>query len=187
MACQVTFIFGDITAQEVDALVNAANSGLAGGGGVDGAIHRQGGPTIMQECDQIRARQGGCPPGRAVVTGAGQLPAKHVIHAVGPIWQGGTQGEDETLRQAYWHSLALARGINARTVAFPSISTGAYRFPIKRAARVALQAVRDWLEKNGPCLQEVRFVLFKGADLDVYRQTWQELIQPDSQSPRPGR
>ncbi|MFS8513409.1 MAG: macro domain-containing protein, partial [Planifilum fulgidum] len=116
---------GDITKEEVDAIVNAANSGLLGGGGVDGAIHRAGGPEIMEECRQIRAREGGCPTGEAVVTGAGKLKARYVIHAVGPVWQGGGKGEEELLRSAYRNSLQRAAERQLMTVAFPSISTGA--------------------------------------------------------------
>ncbi|GAB4225005.1 MAG: O-acetyl-ADP-ribose deacetylase [Acidobacteriota bacterium] len=162
---------GDITEQEVDAIVNAANARLAGGGGVDGAIHRRGGPSIMEECRKI----GGCPTGSAVATGAGRLPARHVIHAVGPVWRGGTHGEDEQLASAYRRSLELADELGARTVAFPSLSTGAYRFPVDRAARIALGAVRAWLESAPTRIELVRFVLFDEATLDAYRRALAEL------------
>src|SRR5690606_9295009 len=121
---------GDITREEVDAIVNAANSGLLGGGGVDGAIHRAGGPEIMEECRQIRARQGGCPTGKAVVTGAGKLKARYVIHAVGPVWRGGDGGEEELLRSAYRESLQRAAERQLQRIAFPSLSTGAYGYPV---------------------------------------------------------
>jgi O-acetyl-ADP-ribose deacetylase len=160
---------GDITRESVDAVVNAANSGLLGGGGVDGAIHRAGGPSILEECREIRARQGGCPTGEAVITGAGNLDARYVIHTVGPVWQGGGAGEEDLLRSAYRNSLALAAEHEARTVAFPSISTGAYGYPIKRGARTAIQAVKDWAGGN-PLPEEVRFVLFSQADLEVYAE-----------------
>jgi O-acetyl-ADP-ribose deacetylase len=160
---------GDITRETVDAVVNAANSGLLGGGGVDGAIHRAGGPSILEECRKIRARQGGCPTGEAVITGAGNLDARYVIHTVGPVWQGGDAGEEDLLRSAYRNSLALAAEHEARTVAFPSISTGAYGYPIERAARTAFRTVRDWAGEN-PAPGEVRFVLFSQADLKAYEK-----------------
>lgn len=150
---------GDITRQAVDAIVNAANSGLHGGGGVDGAIHRAGGPTIMQECDQIRSLQGGCPPGQAVITGGGKLPCKYVIHTVGPRWRDGTTNEDETLSNAYKNSLKLAQQYEVKTIAFPSISTGAYAFPVDRAANIALNTVRDFCS-GSEAIEEVRFALF---------------------------
>jgi O-acetyl-ADP-ribose deacetylase (regulator of RNase III) len=160
---------GDITREEVDAIVNAANSGLRGGGGVDGAIHRAGGPVIMAECDAIRARQGGCPTGEAVITGAGKLGGRHVVHAVGPIWRGGAAGEADLLRSAYRNSLALAAAHGARTIAFPSISTGVYGFPIAQAAPIALGAARDYAAARDD-FAEIRFVLFSDGDLAVYRQ-----------------
>ena len=165
---------GDITRESADAIVNAANSGLLGGGGVDGAIHRAGGPSILQECREIRARQGGCPTGEAVITGAGRLDARYVIHTVGPVWQGGDAGEENLLRSAYRSSLALAAEHDAGTVAFPSISTGAYGYPIERAARTALETVRGWAGEN-PLPEEVRFVLFSEADLAVYRDVLEGL------------
>ncbi|MBC7081892.1 MAG: O-acetyl-ADP-ribose deacetylase [Firmicutes bacterium] len=170
---------GDITQQETDAIVNAANSELAGGGGVDGAIHRAGGPAIHEECMRIRRERGRLPAGRAVITTGGRLKARYVIHTVGPIWQGGDHGEDETLASAYRSSLELAREHGLRTVAFPSISTGAYGFPVERAARVALGAVRDFLRRpEGQGFDEVRFVLFSGRDLEVYEQALRDMGSP---------
>ncbi len=156
---------GDITRQRVDAIVNAANARLAGGGGVDGAIHRAGGPSIMEQCREI----GGCPTGAAVATGAGRLPARWVIHAVGPVWRDGTRGEDDRLRSAWRRSLELADELGARTIAFPSLSTGAYRFPVDRAARIAISAVRDYLSEAETRLEKVVIVLFDEATLEAYR------------------
>lgn len=160
---------GDITREEVDAIVNAANSGLRGGGGVDGAIHRAGGPAIMAECDAIRAWQGGCPTGEAVITGAGKLGVRHVVHAVGPVWRGGAAGEADLLRSAYRNSLALVAAHGARTIAFPSISTGVYGFPIAQPAPIALGAARDYAAARDD-FSEIRFVLFSDGDLAVYRR-----------------
>jgi len=148
---------GDVTLQEVDAVVNAANSALAGGGGVDGAIHRGGGPEIMAETDA--KYPDGCPTGSAVVTAAGSLPAKHVIHAVGPFYSGGQRGEADLLAAAYRRSLELARQHDCHSIALPSLSTGAYRYPIDEAARIALSTAIEFLRENDrPEL--VRFVLF---------------------------
>ncbi len=169
----LTLAVDDITTQVVDAIVNAANSQLIGGGGVDGAIRRAGGPAIEQECAAIRARQGGCPTGYAVITGAGNLQAQYVIHAVGPIWQGGTQGEAELLASAYRSSLALAAERGARTVAFPSISTGVYGYPVAQAARVALKAVIGELRARR--FEEVRFVLFSDADFAAYADALRDI------------
>jgi O-acetyl-ADP-ribose deacetylase (regulator of RNase III) len=161
---------GDITEQQVDAVVNAANSTLLGGGGVDGAIHRRGGPAILEECREIRRTRypDGLPPGEAVRTGGGELPARYVIHTVGPIWRGGGAGEDELLASAYRNSLECAREAGARSIAFPSISTGAYGFPIERAAPIALDAIRDYLREHPDTFTEVRLVLFSDADLERY-------------------
>jgi O-acetyl-ADP-ribose deacetylase (regulator of RNase III) len=150
---------GNIIDQEVDAIVNAANSALAGGGGVDGVIHRAGGPAIMAELNEIKMRQRGCPTGSAVVTGAGNLRATYVIHAVGPIYRGGNSGEPELLASAYRTSLQLADEFNAKSVAFPSISTGAYGYPIRDAAEIAMQAVSGFCE-GATAIQLIRFVLF---------------------------
>jgi len=165
----VRLVRGDITEMETDAIVNAANSSLMGGGGVDGAIHRKGGPKILEECKRIRATEWpqGLPTGKAVITGAGNLKAKHVIHTVGPIWRGGNRGEPELLAQAYQNSLRLAVAKGLKTVAFPSISTGAYGYPIEQASRVALKAVKDFIEKEEN-IDEVVFVLFSESALEVY-------------------
>jgi O-acetyl-ADP-ribose deacetylase (regulator of RNase III) len=164
---------GDLTQQDTEAIVNAANNSLLGGGGVDGAIHRAGGPRILAECREIRARQGGCPTGQAVITTGGQLKARYVIHTVGPIWSGGRSGEDELLAACYRNSLVLACDRGIRSLAFPSISTGAYRFPVDRAAAIALATVRAFLQAHD--FQEVRFVLFSDRDLQLYRLAWQDL------------
>lgn len=170
---------GDITLQETDAIVNAANSSLMGGGGVDGAIHRAGGPQILEECRAIVARQGPLPPGQAVVTTGGRLKARYVIHTVGPIWRGGTRGEAATLRSAYQSSLARAVERGLASIAFPSISTGAYGYPIEQAAPVAIAAVTDFLRQRAAsgdlCLREVRFVLFSPGDFEVYRRLLEAL------------
>ena len=162
---------GDITHQDVDAIGNAANSGLRGGGGVDGAIHRAGGPAIMAECRRI----GGCPTGSAVITTGGDLPARHVIHAVGPVWHGGGGGEADLLAGAYRTSLQVAVENGCRTVAFPSISTGVYGYPIAEASRVALAAVARFLREDPGKLDLVRFVLFTARDLAVYEEALGEL------------
>lgn len=163
---------GDITKQTVDAIVNAANSTLLGGGGVDGAIHRAGGPAILAECKQIRQTlfPEGLPAGEAVQTTAGDLPARFVIHTVGPIWRGGARGEAETLARAYQSSLALAADLGAQSIAFPSISTGAYGYPKVEAARVALTTVIAFLEGE-TTLREVRFVLFSEEDYTLFNAT----------------
>ena len=158
---------GDITGQEIDAIVNAANSSLAGGGGVDGAIHRQGGPAILEECRRIVAARGSLPAGQAVATTAGRLAARVVIHTVGPVWGGGHAGEAETLASCYRESLRLADELGLESVAFPSISTGAYRYPVAQAARVALGAAREGLAEAAR-VRLVRFVLFDQATLRVY-------------------
>ncbi len=160
---------GDITHERVAVIVNAANTGLLGGGGVDGAIHRAGGPEILEECRKVRDLQGGCPTGEAVITGAGRLDARYVVHTVGPVWQGGGEGEPELLRSAYRNSLELAAEHDAKTIAFPSISTGVYGYPVKEAANVAITAVREWvLENEG--IREIRFVLFSDEDLAAYEK-----------------
>ncbi|MEW6572822.1 MAG: O-acetyl-ADP-ribose deacetylase [Bacillota bacterium] len=165
---------GDITQQDTDAIVNAANSSLMGGGGVDGAIHRAGGPAILEECKKIVAEKGPCRTGHAVITTGGNLKARYVIHTVGPRWLGGDADEDSLLRQAYLSCLELATAHGIKSVAFPAISTGAYRFPKERATKIALGTVLEYV-KNKP-LDEVRFVLFSDEDLDVYNQVWQELF-----------
>jgi O-acetyl-ADP-ribose deacetylase len=165
---------GDITLQQVDAIVNAANSRLAGGGGVDGAIHRQGGPSIMEETD--RRYPEGCPTGTAVITAGGELAAKHVIHTVGPIWSGGRRGEAELLASAYRSCLELALENDCHSIAFPSLSTGVYRYPIDQAARIALGTVNDFLtEKGAPEL--VRFVLFTEGIYAAFAAALEEIVQ----------
>lgn len=166
---RLVLLRGDITEQRVDAIVNAANRALAGGGGVDGAIHRAGGPSIMAACDRIRAEQGGCPTGSAVVTTAGRLPAKAVIHTVGPIWRGGGSGEAELLASCYRQSLHLARAGGFRSVAFPSISTGAYGYPLDQAAAIAVATINAVIACEGDAFDEVRMVLFRQSDLEVYQ------------------
>ena len=170
-------VMGDITDIQAEAIVNAANSTLLGGGGVDGAIHFKGGPRILEECKRIRATEwpDGLPTGNAVITSGGNLKAKHVIHTVGPIWRGGFYGESKLLRQAYWNSLKLAVANGLKTIAFPSISTGAYRFPITDACRVAIGAIKDFLEKEDK-LERVIFVLFSQRDFEIYLTATKELI-----------
>lgn len=174
-ACHITFVQGDITQQEVDVIVNAANSGLRGGGGVDGAIHRAGGPAIMSALAVIRDARGGCPTGQAVTTVAGDLSATHVVHAVGPIWHGGTKGEEDLLRSAYQNSLAEAEGVGGRVVAFPSISTGVYSYPLEQAAIVALRAIKDYITQHPKVFDEIRFVLFSDRDFSTYQQVYNEM------------
>jgi O-acetyl-ADP-ribose deacetylase (regulator of RNase III) len=166
---------GDITLMNTDAIVNAANSGLMGGGGVDGAIHRAGGPAILEECKQIVARQGRLPTGQAVITGGGRMKTRHVIHTVGPIWRGGGQGEADLLASAYQESLQLAAANNLSSVAFPSISTGVYGYPVDAAARVAVRTVVSFLEKSTP-LKEVIFVLFNTETYRAYATALQETL-----------
>ena len=162
---------GDITQVEVDAIVNAANERMLGGMGVDGAIHRAGGPDILAECVKIPEKRPGvrCETGEAKITTAGNLPAKYVIHTVGPVWHGGEKGEEQLLHNAYSNSLLLARNEGLKTVAFPSISTGIYGYPIEQAAPVALNAVKSFIEGDS-ALSEVRFILFSQGDLEVYQK-----------------
>lgn len=170
---KLSLIQGDITQQDTEAIVNAANTTLLGGGGVDGAIHRAGGPQILKECKEIRARQGGCPTGKAVITSGGKLKARYVIHTVGPVWSGKNH-DDNLLRNAYCNSLTLAEEEGVRSIAFPSISTGAYRFPLERAARITLTALSNFLKKPRR-LEEVRFVLFSEEILKSYENCWKEI------------
>lgn len=163
----IKLIRGDITKIKVDAIVNAANTSLLGGGGVDGAIHRAGGKTILEQCIKIREKQGGCKVGEAVLTGAGELPAKYVIHTVGPIWRGGNQNEDRLLSNAYRNSLQLAAENKVESISFPNISTGVYHFPKERAANIALTTVMDYLKSN-PAIKEVIFVCFDQENYDIY-------------------
>jgi O-acetyl-ADP-ribose deacetylase (regulator of RNase III) len=167
----LSLVQGDITRQGVDAIVNAANSSLLGGGGVDGAIHRAGGPQILEECKAICSKRGGCSPGEAVITSGGRLKARFVIHAVGPVWYGGSQGEEQILTAAYRNSLELAAQHGIKTVAFPSISTGAYGFPIEKASRIAIRTVSEWIRTHPRNVEEVRFVVFSEGDRRTYEET----------------
>ncbi len=168
-------IQGDITKQAVDAIVNAANSSLMGGGGVDGAIHRAGGHAILEECKQIVSRQGRLPTGRAVITSGGNLKARFVIHTVGPIWQGGNKGEPELLASAYKESLKVATDYNLTSISFPSISTGVYGYPVAEAAKVAISTVASFLNKNVTSIKEVVFVLFDSATYETYSSVLGEI------------
>ena len=174
---KIRIIRGDITEQETDAIVNAANSSLMGGGGVDGAIHRKGGPKILEECKRIRRTQwpNGLPTGKAVITTGGNLKAKYVIHTVGPVWRGGKHGEAELLADAYRNSLKLAVSKGIRTISFPAISTGAYGYPMEEAAEVALKTVKDFLEAEDK-LDEVVFVLFTESAYRVYEEKAREIL-----------
>jgi O-acetyl-ADP-ribose deacetylase len=162
---RIEAIKGDITKIKVDAIVNAANSSLLGGGGVDGAIHRAGGPEILEECKKIVAKQGGCKTGEAVITSAGHLPAMYVIHTVGPVWNGGKNNESEKLANCYLNSLRLAVGYNCKTIAFPNISTGVYRFPKEAAAKISIESIQKFLSGNNS-IEKVMIVCF---DNDNYR------------------
>jgi O-acetyl-ADP-ribose deacetylase (regulator of RNase III) len=166
----IQLINGDITKLEVDAIVNAANSSLMGGGGVDGAIHRAGGPDILEECRAIRNRQGGCPTGKAVITAGGKLKAKFVIHTVGPVWRGGSNHEDELLGSAYTNSLNLAASNHLSSIAFPSISTGVYGFPKKRAAEIAVTQIRLFLADAHHSIKTVIFCCFDEENYQTYKQ-----------------
>jgi O-acetyl-ADP-ribose deacetylase (regulator of RNase III) len=164
MAGRITLYLGDITADvEVEAIVNAANSSLLGGGGVDGAIHRAAGPELLRECREL----GGCETGRAKITGAARLPARHVIHAVGPVWRGGNGGESELLGACYVEAIALAAEHDCRRVALPAISTGVYRYPIKSAADVAIRATSRALSAH-KSVQEARFWLYDETAYDAF-------------------
>lgn len=166
---KIKLIKGDITKVEVDAIVNAANSSLMGGGGVDGAIHRAAGPALLEECKAIIQKIGRLPAGEAVITGAGNLKCKFVIHTVGPVWQGGNFGEENLLRDAYTNSLKIAKEKGVRTIAFPNISTGAYGFPKDLASGIAISAVKDFLAEN-PEIQQVIFVCFDEENYEIYKR-----------------
>ena len=174
---RLRLVQGDITKVAADAIVNAANTSLLGGGGVDGAIHRAGGPVILEECRRL----GACPTGEARITTGGRLPARYVIHTVGPVWNGGRRNEAQLLAAAYRNSLQLAKERALASIAFPSISTGAYRFPIDQASRIALSTALESLQAPGT-LREVTFVLFSARDLAVYEQVLSELAAPAPES-----
>jgi O-acetyl-ADP-ribose deacetylase (regulator of RNase III) len=172
---RLAIIPGDITRQTTDAIVNAANSGLMGGGGVDGAIHRAGGPAILEECQQIIAKQGRLPTGKAVITTGGNLPAKQVIHTVGPIWHGGSKGEAALLESAYRESLKLAAEQRLASLSFPSISTGAYGYPLTEAAGVAIRTVASFLREQVTSVKEVVFVLFDPVTYQAYSSALEKI------------
>lgn len=174
---RITVRRGDITEQDVDAIVNAANSTLLGGGGVDGAIHGRGGPSILEECRELRRTRypDGMPAGEAVTTGAGALKAKHVVHTVGPVYGDGRHDEPATLASAYRRSLEEAAAAGARSVAFPAISTGAYGYPIEAATRIAIETVRSFVRDDAGAFDEVRFVVFSAEDEGVYRTVLREV------------
>jgi len=167
MKTTINVVKGDITKQNVDAIVNAANSSLMGGGGVDGAIHRAGGPGILEACKKIVANQGPCKTGEAVITTGGNLPARFVIHAVGPVWHGGKNNEEQLLANAYLNSLDLAALNDVRTIAFPNISTGVYNFPKEKAAGIALKTVRNFI-KTENIFEEILFVCFDDENFQLY-------------------
>lgn len=176
---KVRLIKGDITDQATDAIVNAANSSLMAGGGVDGAIHRKGGPEILKECKRIRQEKypDGLPTGQAVVTTGGNLQARHVIHTVGPVWHGGSRGESKLLASAYKNCLSFAIKNGLKTIAFPSISTGAYGYPVEKAAIVSLNALKEFLEEFNH-LDEVVFVMFSEEDLETYQHVASRIFNP---------
>lgn len=167
----IEVVLGDITRLEVDAIVNAANSSLLGGGGVDGAIHRVAGPQLLQACQKI----GGCPPGEARITPGFRLPAMSVIHTVGPVWRGGDHGEDATLARCYRNTMSLAAQHHVRSIAFPSISTGAYGFPVDRAARIAVRELRDAADRY-PDITTVRVVCFGQDTFAAYERAMEDLL-----------
>jgi O-acetyl-ADP-ribose deacetylase (regulator of RNase III) len=172
---KIKLIKGDITNISVDAIVNAANSSLMGGGGVDGAIHRAGGPVILEECRKIVAKQGGCATGQAVITTAGKLTAKFVIHTVGPVWNGGNNNETKKLSDCYRNSLQLAVDNHCKTIAFPNISTGIYRFPKKEAAAIAVNTVFEFLQQTDK-IETVYFVCFDEENYELVNETIKQKV-----------
>lgn len=165
----IELVQGDITKIKADAIVNAANTSLMGGGGVDGAIHRAGGPEILEDCRKIVARQGGCKTGQAVITTGGKLPAKYVIHTVGPVYNSGKSGEEVLLHSAYLNSLKLAAENDVHAIAFPNISTGIYHFPKDKAAAIAVKTVQDFLADND-VIEKVIFVCFDDENFGLYQE-----------------
>ncbi|MDD5687728.1 MAG: O-acetyl-ADP-ribose deacetylase [Elusimicrobia bacterium] len=173
MYSKIELIIGDITKVEVDAIVNAANKSLLGGGGVDGAIHRAAGPKLLEECKKLN----GCKTGEAKITSGYNLPAKYVIHTVGPVWKGGTSGEEQLLKSCYKNSLELALENKIKSIAFPSISTGVYRFPIEKAAPAALEEVKNFIINTKSInLEKIVFVLFSDKDFKIYNSFYSEII-----------
>jgi len=179
---KLSIIQGDITRQATDAIVNAANSGLMGGGGVDGAIHRAGGPAILEECKQVVSRQGRLPTGKAVITTGGNLKAKFVIHTVGPVWHGGSKGEPELLASAYRESLKVATENNLSSISFPSISTGAYGYPVAEATKVAMNTVASFLKEGVTSIKEIVFVLFDSTTFQTYLSALGEIAREVEQA-----
>lgn len=179
---KIGLVQGDITKRATVAIVNAANSGLMGGGGVDGAIHRSGGPAILEECRKIISRIGRLETGKAVITTGGRLEAKYVIHAVGPVWRGGSSGEARLLADAYLGSLRLATAYKLRSISFPSISTGAYGYPVAQAAGIALNTVFAFLQDNPTPLEEIYFVLYEFSVYQTYSVIFAENISKASNS-----
>jgi len=173
----LSIIQGDITEQATESIVNAANPSLMGGGGVDGAIHRAGGPAILEECRQIVSRQGQLPTGKAVITTGGNLKARFVIHTVGPVWHGGNKGEPELLASAYQESLKVAAENNLSSISFPSISTGAYGYPVAQAAKVAIRTVASFLKEQSTPIKEVVFVLFDSTTFASYSSVLGEIAR----------
>jgi O-acetyl-ADP-ribose deacetylase len=182
---KVSIIQGDITGQGTDAIVNAANPSLMGGGGVDGAIHGAGGPAILEECKEIVARQGRLPTGKAVIATGGNLKARYVIHTVGPIWHGGNKNEAELLRSAYYESLKLATERKLASISFPSISTGAYGYPVGEAASVAVTTVVSFLKEQATSLKDVVFVLFDSRTYQTYHSALQTYLDGLIQEMKP--
>jgi len=177
---RISLALGDITRLDTDAIVNTADPALAGGGGVDGAIHHAGGPDIVRECRQIVTKQGKLPRGKAVITTGGNLKARYVIHTVGPIWTGGKKGEPEILESAYRESLKIAAARELTSISFPSIGTGAYGYPVDKAAKVALRAVASFLKEKPSSLREIIFVLFDSHTYQSYNSALQELEKEKS-------
>jgi len=171
----LTLLQGDIARQSADAIVNAANSSLMGGGGVDGAIHRLGGPAILEDCKKIVEKSGPLAPGRAVATTAGNLDARYVIHTVGPVWQGGSHGESKVLASCYQYCIRIAHGMKLRSMVFPSIATGAFGYPVEQAAPLALDAVRVALVA-GASVDDVMFCLFDAKTLAIYEEAAREMF-----------
>jgi O-acetyl-ADP-ribose deacetylase len=169
---RLSIIQGDITKQKTDAIVNAANSSLMGGGGVDGAIHRVGGPKILEECRKIVARQGRLPAGKAVITTSGNLPARYVIHTVGPVWHGDTSNENHLLASAYQESLRVAQENQLKSISFPSISTGAYGYPVETAAEIAVKGIKSFI-KESTLIREIVLVLFDPGTYEAYEKALQ--------------